>query len=533
MILMLPQDAICLRPVSTKHLKDSGTLYRYGYYGLSQEDALSIKVVIDHEIKVALIYIATVAHHLCHENMLPNWDNAMVQEMIVKSFQRGEYVVVLKAIKYIKDWVILHEDDMQRHEVDAGFVELFADVAIGNIEYYIYGNVPNKERVNLTTLLRYIQAEYSRREYGGHAAVDIIAETDVTEIIAIKSIFYRILFNLMDNAVIHGNATRIFLKISKTDEIVSIVVQDNGKGIPDEFINENIPVYRDSDQMAAKIFSLSFRNGKIITKGEIGLYVCYKGAQYHNGSISVDSELGKGTTFTIRLPVANKFKNAIEIATRLVNRFNSQTSDLAKDMLTFAQHIDRIGIKPGQRVLMIGPANNQIATVICALYGCEVDIVEPDGMYLDDLVVYAEDDIRLFYGDNEKAATEALSRIKPMRRCLRDIDITPNRKYDFVVAFNILDLLVRDETGANDMKALWETLADNAILIVSFLEINRVKQLEESAIAAGFEIVKSEAYSEDFHLTESRFKYTVTVKRPQTKEVIPNSRTYANIYSAA
>jgi two-component system NtrC family sensor kinase len=73
-------------------------------------------------------------------------------------------------------------------------------------------------------------------------------------------------------------------------EFVEIAVSDDGRGISKENLE--------------KIFEPFYT-----TKGQkgtgLGLAVIWGIIDNHNGSINVKSELGKGTTFTVRLPVAN------------------------------------------------------------------------------------------------------------------------------------------------------------------------------------------------------------------------------------
>ncbi len=72
------------------------------------------------------------------------------------------------------------------------------------------------------------------------------------------------------------------------DQCVQIIIRDNGPGIP-----ENI---------RGKIFDPYFT-----TKDDgsgLGLAICHSIIMKHKGTISVDSEDGKGTTFTIQLPLS-------------------------------------------------------------------------------------------------------------------------------------------------------------------------------------------------------------------------------------
>jgi signal transduction histidine kinase len=70
---------------------------------------------------------------------------------------------------------------------------------------------------------------------------------------------------------------------------VIIAISDTGAGIPKEKLK--------------KIFD-PFYTTKPVGKGTgLGLNVVYNIVKRHRGSISVKSEVGKGTTFTLRLPL--------------------------------------------------------------------------------------------------------------------------------------------------------------------------------------------------------------------------------------
>jgi signal transduction histidine kinase len=70
---------------------------------------------------------------------------------------------------------------------------------------------------------------------------------------------------------------------------IRIKIRDNGVGIPLEF--------------QAQIFDPFFTT-KPIGKGTgLGLSICYKIIEKHSGTITVTSEVGKGTEFAITLPI--------------------------------------------------------------------------------------------------------------------------------------------------------------------------------------------------------------------------------------
>lgn len=98
--------------------------------------------------------------------------------------------------------------------------------------------------------------------------------------------FENLIYNALSFTSFDG---RISLSMNKEDEFAVIKISDNGKGIPPE----NIP----------KIFERFFtaRDTDISTGQGLGLYIVKSIVKEHDGEIFVDSELGKGTVFTIKL----------------------------------------------------------------------------------------------------------------------------------------------------------------------------------------------------------------------------------------
>ena len=75
------------------------------------------------------------------------------------------------------------------------------------------------------------------------------------------------------------------------DGCVSISVTDTGCGIPQENLD--------------RIFEPFFTTKEVGTGTGLGLAISYEIIQSHSGTIDVESEVGKGTTFTVRLPTGN------------------------------------------------------------------------------------------------------------------------------------------------------------------------------------------------------------------------------------
>ncbi|MFV0267932.1 MAG: substrate-binding domain-containing protein [Draconibacterium sp.] len=112
----------------------------------------------------------------------------------------------------------------------------------------------------------------------------------------------KVIFNLLSNAIKFtpdGGTVRITLKVIKPvtkkiwDEEVEIKVSDTGKGIPSDQINH----------VFDRFYQAESSHGVIGTG--LGLSLSKEFVALHHGEIEVASELGKGTTFSIRLPLGD------------------------------------------------------------------------------------------------------------------------------------------------------------------------------------------------------------------------------------
>ncbi|CAH2031577.1 ATP-binding protein [Trichlorobacter ammonificans] len=97
--------------------------------------------------------------------------------------------------------------------------------------------------------------------------------------------------NLLVNAAhaIKGNGT-ITVKTWCDDSNLFVAISDTGAGIAQEHLE--------------RIFEPFFTTKEVGKGTGLGLSICYDIIKKHNGEISVESTVGKGTTFTVRLPVA-------------------------------------------------------------------------------------------------------------------------------------------------------------------------------------------------------------------------------------
>jgi len=99
----------------------------------------------------------------------------------------------------------------------------------------------------------------------------------------------QVFMNIMVNAAqaIEGKG-EIAVKTSQKDGEVVVQISDTGKGIPEDVM--------------PRLFEPFFTTKEVGEGTGMGLSIAYVIVEKHNGSIEAESEVGKGTTFTIRLP---------------------------------------------------------------------------------------------------------------------------------------------------------------------------------------------------------------------------------------
>ena len=120
--------------------------------------------------------------------------------------------------------------------------------------------------------------------------VETIIEVDqLPKIEADKEMIKRIFMNLTINGIQAMEKKGGTLKIStkKTNDSIEVSFKDTGIGIKKENVR--------------KIFTPFFT-----TKAQgmgVGLTVCKRFVELHDGSIEIESEEGEGTTFTVKLPI--------------------------------------------------------------------------------------------------------------------------------------------------------------------------------------------------------------------------------------
>jgi signal transduction histidine kinase len=121
-------------------------------------------------------------------------------------------------------------------------------------------------------------------------------EPDLPLLIADHDALTTALINLLDNAWKYtGNEKRITLRTGAQNGSVRFAVEDNGIGIPP----------RESRRIFQRFYQVDRHLTRTAEGCGLGLSIVQSIVEAHHGSISVASEIGKGSTFTIKIPAAS------------------------------------------------------------------------------------------------------------------------------------------------------------------------------------------------------------------------------------
>jgi len=154
----------------------------------------------------------------------------------------------------------------------------------------------HQEESSLKEILEEVLAVERPELDKGHIKIDARLAADVPGVLVDKALLKQALINLLVNAIeAMPGGGHLYLSLRRREEMAEIEIRDTGRGIA--------PEHRQ------RIFQLFFttRPGG----SGIGLASAFRTVQLHNGSIEFESEVGRGTTFRIGLPLAHQVEPAL------------------------------------------------------------------------------------------------------------------------------------------------------------------------------------------------------------------------------
>lgn len=145
---------------------------------------------------------------------------------------------------------------------------------------------------------------------------------DVVLVEADENRLQQILHNLVGNAIKFTEKGQIEINAEEKDNMLSISISDTGIGIPKDKFQNIFKSFEQADGSTQREYGGT----------GLGLSVSKQLVELHGGTINVDSEVGKGSTFMFTLPISGKKRNDVALQSDLAeDRIPQVKTDIEED----------------------------------------------------------------------------------------------------------------------------------------------------------------------------------------------------------
>ncbi|MBD1371662.1 HAMP domain-containing protein [Hazenella sp. IB182357] len=224
-------------------------------------------------------FVANVSHELRTPlAMLQGYSEALLDDIASTPADRKEIAQVINDESQRMSRLVRELLDLARME--AGHVQVFID------------------EVEVTTLVRRIERKFSTLAKEENVQLRVEMSDALPLVYWDEDKIEQVLTNLVDNAIRHTPASgSVCLSVTVQSDRILLAVADTGNGIPEE----DLPF----------VFERFYKADKARTRGQsggtgLGLSIVKHLVRAHQGEVTVKSQVGRGTTFTVSLPIQAK-----------------------------------------------------------------------------------------------------------------------------------------------------------------------------------------------------------------------------------
>jgi ligand-binding sensor domain-containing protein/signal transduction histidine kinase/DNA-binding response OmpR family regulator len=149
-------------------------------------------------------------------------------------------------------------------------------------------------RQNVALIVREVYNQYCQNAQLNKIEMKLLLEKELIENVVDSEAIYKIVSNLVSNAIKYAKK-RIEIKaiIEKNEMLIS--VKDDGIGLDKIYL----------DKIFEPFFQVQDKENALKTGSGLGLSLSQSLAMKHNGKIYVESELDKGSLFTLKIPIVD------------------------------------------------------------------------------------------------------------------------------------------------------------------------------------------------------------------------------------
>ncbi|WP_099336409.1 sensor histidine kinase [Clostridium cadaveris] len=231
--------------------------------------------------------------------------NYMASEIVKKDSLKNEFISNVShelrtPLTSIKGWAVtLKYDDIDKGMLKDGLdiIENECDRLSSMVEELlsfsklISGHMDIKKSwESIEDIVQYIRKHMSLRADRDGIQFNVEIESDIPKLYIDKNRIKQVLINLLDNSFkFTERGGKVNLKVYRDGYKLIIKVQDNGCGIGED----ELPHVKEK----------FFKGKSSKSQNGIGLSICDKLVEVHNGKLDIESELGVGTCITIEFPL--------------------------------------------------------------------------------------------------------------------------------------------------------------------------------------------------------------------------------------
>ena len=213
---------------------------------------------VSHELKTPLTSISGYAEIM---------KNGLVKPEDMKTFSERIYNEASRLITLV-------EDIMKLSKLDEGAVEL------------------EKEEVDFYVLTREICSRLAPQAEKRHVRLEVTGEP--VHYLGVRQVLDEMLYNMIENAIKYNKeGGLVSVWVGNTLQGIKIIVRDTGIGIPKE----------EQKRIFERFYRVDKSHSKATGGTGLGLAIARSAIVMHRGAIKVYSQPGKGTTFTVKIPL--------------------------------------------------------------------------------------------------------------------------------------------------------------------------------------------------------------------------------------
>ncbi|MBN2543989.1 HAMP domain-containing protein [bacterium] len=155
-----------------------------------------------------------------------------------------------------------------------------------------------KEKLDMLHLIENVLKVFEPQIKEKDLKVGINSKDNIPRILGDPFKLEQMFINLIDNAIKYTQEGAINISLAPQEEDLKIEIEDSGIGIPHEHLN----------RIFERFYVVDKSRSRSVGGTGLGLSIVKHIVLLHNGEISVESILGKGTKFTIILPIGGEGK---------------------------------------------------------------------------------------------------------------------------------------------------------------------------------------------------------------------------------